>query len=126
MQVQYGGRVTDDFDKRLLNTITHVWFTEALISPAYKFYDGYPVPEARNIDEYNNYIQNMPLTDVPEVFGLHKNADISYQVMMMMMMIMMMMTSHTRSTRPRASWTRSSTSSPRRAAEASRGRPGRR
>ena len=36
--------------------------------------------KARNIDEYNNYIQNMPLTDVPEVFGLHKNADISYQV----------------------------------------------
>ena len=98
LKVQYGGRVTDDFDKRLLITITHVWFTDALIAPAYKFYDGYPVPEviniflvqhcrfllcflkARNIDEYNNYIQNMPLTDVPEVFGLHKNADISYQV----------------------------------------------
>ena len=79
-EVQYGGRVTDDFDKRLLITLTHVWFTEALIAPAYKFYDGYPVPEARNIDEYNNFIQNMPLTDCPEVFGLHKNADISYQI----------------------------------------------
>ena len=47
-QVQYGGRVTDDFDKRLLITITHVWFTDALIAPAYKFYDGYPVPEVIN------------------------------------------------------------------------------
>merc|ERR550539_2075625 len=44
-EVQYGGRVTDDFDKRLLITLTHVWFTEALIAPAYKFYEGYPVPE---------------------------------------------------------------------------------
>ena len=79
-EVQYGGRVTDDFDKRLLNTLTHVWFTDALIAPAYKFYDGYPVPDARNVEEYNNFIQNMPLTDCPEVFGLHKNADISYQI----------------------------------------------
>ena len=79
-EVQYSGRVTDDFDKRLLNTLTHVWFTEALFLPAYKFYNGYPVPEARNVEEYNNFIQNMPLTDCPEVFGLHKNADISYQI----------------------------------------------
>ena len=40
--------MTDDFDKRLLITITHVWFTDALIAPAYKFYDGYPVPEVIN------------------------------------------------------------------------------
>ena len=79
-EVQYGGRVTDDFDKRLLNTITHVWFTDTLIQPGFKFYEGYPVPEAKNIDEYNNFIQNMPLQDKPEVFGLHKNADISYQI----------------------------------------------
>jgi hypothetical protein len=38
--VQYGGRVTDDFDKRLLCTITSVWFTEQLLRPGFSFHDG--------------------------------------------------------------------------------------
>ena len=27
-EVQYGGRVTDDFDKRFLNSLTHIWFND--------------------------------------------------------------------------------------------------
>ena len=79
-EVQYGGRVTDDFDKRLLNTFTSVWFSDNLITPNFKFYEGYPLPECKNIEEYNDFITNMPLQDIPEVFGLHSNADISYQI----------------------------------------------
>ena len=79
-EVQYGGRVTDDFDKRLLNTFTSVWFSENLTRPNFKFYEGYPLPECKNIEEYNDFITNMPLQDIPEVFGLHSNADISYQI----------------------------------------------
>ena len=46
----------------------------------FKFYDGYPVPECKTIEEYNEFINNLPLQDIPEVFGLHANADISYQI----------------------------------------------
>ena len=79
-EVQYGGRVTDDFDKRLLNTFTNVWFSENIFNAGFKFYEGYPVPECKTIEEYGDFINNMPLQDIPEVFGLHSNADISYQI----------------------------------------------
>ena len=43
-EVQYGGRVTDDYDRRLMIVFTHVWFNESLVEPGYKFYAGYPLP----------------------------------------------------------------------------------
>ncbi|XP_060809519.1 dynein axonemal heavy chain 5 [Amyelois transitella] len=79
-EVQYGGRVTDDFDKRLLTTFTNVWFCDVLLRPGFEFYKGYKVPTTRNLQGYVDYINQLPLTDTPEVFGLHGNADITYQI----------------------------------------------
>ena len=80
-EVQYGGRVTDDFDKRLLNTFTNVWFNENLIIPGFEFHDGYVVPTyCKTLDEYTGFISGLPLQDIPNVFGLHSNADITYQI----------------------------------------------
>ena len=79
-EVQYGGRVTDDYDKRLLNTFTSVWFNETILVQGFKFYEGYTLPECKTIEEYNEFINNLPTQDIPEVFGLHANADISYQI----------------------------------------------
>lgn len=79
-EVQYGGRVTDDFDKRLLTTFTNVWFSDVLLKPEFEFYTGYKVPTTRNLSGYTDYINILPLTDTPEVFGLHSNADITYQI----------------------------------------------
>lgn len=76
----YGGRVTDDFDKRLLVTFTSVWFNETLLSPNFEFHKGYRVPMSRNLHTYTDYINSLPTNDTPEVFGLHSNADISYQI----------------------------------------------
>ncbi|XP_033231151.1 dynein heavy chain 5, axonemal [Belonocnema kinseyi] len=79
-EVQYGGRVTDDFDKRLLTTFTHVWFCDVLLRPGFEFYRGYKVPQTRNLQGYVDYINNLAGNDTPEVFGLHPNADITYQI----------------------------------------------
>lgn len=96
-EVQYGGRVTDDFDKRLLTTFTQVcsilicklnecnvsfqvWFCDVLLRPGFEFYKGYKVPQTRNLQGYVDYINGLPATDTPEVFGLHGNADITYQI----------------------------------------------
>lgn len=39
-EVQYGGRVTDDYDKRLLNTYAKVWFGEPMFADSFQFYTG--------------------------------------------------------------------------------------
>lgn len=79
-EVQYGGRVTDDFDKRLLTTFTSVWFCEQLLSNSFEFYKGYKVPSTKSLQGFIDYINSLPAYDTPEVFGLHSNADITYQI----------------------------------------------
>lgn len=79
-EVQYGGRVTDDFDKRLLTTFCAVWFCDSLLTSNFEFYKNYKVPVTKNIQHYVDYINSLPINDTPEVFGLHGNADITYQI----------------------------------------------
>ena len=88
--------MTDDYDKRLLCTFTSVWFNQELLTADFKFFEGYGIPDCRNLEEYTEFISSLPLQvcalehmcsivhlfmqDIPEVFGLHSNADITYQI----------------------------------------------
>ncbi|XP_047128116.1 dynein axonemal heavy chain 8 isoform X1 [Hydra vulgaris] len=78
-EVQYGGRVTDDYDKRLLITYAKVWFTDELFKEDFSFFKGYNIPRVNSIFDYREKINLFPNIDSPEVYGLHANADITYQ-----------------------------------------------
>ena len=39
-EIQYGGRVTDDYDKILLNTYAKVWMGENMFAEKFAFYTG--------------------------------------------------------------------------------------
>lgn len=81
-EVQYGGRVTDDFDKRLLNTFAKVWFFDRMFVESYEFYSGYKIMRFKNQEEYIDPIDEMAEVDPPQVYGLHSNANITYETNM--------------------------------------------
>lgn len=76
-EVQYGGRVTDDYDKRLLNTFARVWFSDNMFSEGFTFHKGYKIMKYKYIAEYLKDIETMPSVDPPQAYGLHPNADIT-------------------------------------------------
>ncbi|XP_076677676.1 dynein heavy chain 8, axonemal kl-3 isoform X2 [Andrena cerasifolii] len=78
-EVQYGGRVTDDYDKRLLNTFAKLWYSDVLFAEDFVFYKGYPILAYKQVSDYLKVIDEMPTIDPPQVYGLHSNADITYQ-----------------------------------------------
>ena len=81
--VQYGGKITDDWDRRLFNTYGRRFLAEGCLAPDFRFVEGndtYYIPPVNNdIEVYRKYIESLPLVDDPEVFGLHGNADLAYR-----------------------------------------------
>lgn len=76
-EVHYGGRVTDDYDRRLLNNFTELWFNDTIFDESFCFYEGYNVLKYSQLTKYLLKIGEMPLKDPPQACGLHPNADIS-------------------------------------------------
>ena len=78
-EINYGGRVTDDKDIRLIKTILTRYITPKIFDKDYKFSESgiYHVPPAEQVADIVSYIEGLPLNPEPEVFGLHANAEIT-------------------------------------------------
>jgi len=79
--INYGGRVTDAWDVRLLGSQLRQVYCEETLVDGYLFSDSgkYYAPPIGKAADYMKYIDELPLVDEPEVFGLHDNANIVYQ-----------------------------------------------
>jgi len=83
-QINYGGRVTDDWDRRLIMAILDRYVNPTILDPDYAFSPSgiYGCPkesESMNVDAWREYVDSLPLGEQPEVFGMHDNANISFQ-----------------------------------------------
>lgn len=97
-ECNYGGRVTDDKDRRLLMSLLNIYYCPSTIFVPkyiciftnhlvflnvlflrYKFSPSghYFVPTNTDLTSILTYIKSLPIIPLPEVFGLHDNADIS-------------------------------------------------
>jgi len=78
-EINYGGRVTDDKDVRLIITILKNYMNKDALRDGYKYSESglYVSPPAGTLDDYFEYISNLPLNPAPEAFGMHDNAEIT-------------------------------------------------
>jgi dynein heavy chain len=81
--INYGGRVTDKLDKRLISTIISSYICSEMLKDTYNMAEALPgddtylSPVAGTRSDYIQFIHSLPLNASPEVFGLHPNAAIT-------------------------------------------------
>jgi len=89
--VNYGGRVTDDWDRRYMTAAINDFACEEMLHPTeqYQFspsgnykmplvnLDGEEGSFKGNIDTWVEFVQTLPGDAAPEVFGFHENAEIT-------------------------------------------------
>ncbi|OWR51671.1 putative dynein beta chain ciliary [Danaus plexippus plexippus] len=80
-ECNYGGRVTDDWDRRLIVTILDNYVNANVVNdPNNLFCDlgpQYGLPRRCEYQDYLKHIESVPVNPPPEVYGLHMNAGIT-------------------------------------------------
>jgi len=78
-EINYGGRVTDDKDVRLIKTILKTYMCPEMLEVGHKLSTSgiYYALNPGDKEDYIDYIKTLPLNPKPEAFGLHNNAEIT-------------------------------------------------
>jgi len=81
-EVNYGGRVTDTWDRRTNNSLLIPFCNPDVINVDYKFSPKgmYKSIAGETKEDYMAYLDALPVNAPPEIFGLHDNAEITCAV----------------------------------------------
>ena len=74
METNYGGKVTDDKDRRFLTTLFKEYFNEDILKKDFSLPKPYGIPNAQSKNEFISYIKTLPDNDQPEILGLNRNS----------------------------------------------------
>ncbi|KAF2981156.1 hypothetical protein EK904_006835 [Melospiza melodia maxima] len=80
-EINYGGRVTDDWDRRCIMSILEDFYKPEVLSPDFAYSESgvyKQISTSSDLNGYLQYVKGLPLNDSPELFGLHDNADITF------------------------------------------------
>lgn len=78
-EIMYGGHITDFWDRRVNNTYLAVLVTPELLSGT-NLAPGFKSPDASKMEytHYVKYIEERFPSEMPQMFGLHPNAEIGF------------------------------------------------
>ncbi|KAH7442335.1 hypothetical protein KP509_03G083100 [Ceratopteris richardii] len=78
-ECNYGGRVTDDHDRRTLKTVLEGVYCKKLHDDDFPLSESgiYVSPPDGNYEDFLEFIKKLPSQQQPEVFGFHENANIT-------------------------------------------------
>ena len=78
--INYGGRVTDDWDRRTLMAILSIYMVPEILEEGYSFSRSgtYYAPPVGIRQSALDYFSQLPNRDDPEVFGMHDNANVTF------------------------------------------------
>uniref|UniRef100_A0A670ILT6 Dynein axonemal heavy chain 1 n=1 Tax=Podarcis muralis TaxID=64176 RepID=A0A670ILT6_PODMU len=78
-EINYGGRVTDDWDRRCIMNILEDFYNPDVLNPEFSYSESGVYKQIIYFwSGYIQYIKSLPLNDMPEIFGLHDNANITF------------------------------------------------
>ncbi|KAI9224248.1 dynein heavy chain and region D6 of dynein motor-domain-containing protein [Blastocladiella britannica] len=81
-EISFGGRVTDDWDRRTMRTLLNKYYSVDVLDDNFPLSPSgiYVVPADGNLASFRSHIDKFPFTEEPSVFGMHENANVSYQL----------------------------------------------
>nr|XP_023655546.1 dynein heavy chain 1, axonemal [Paramormyrops kingsleyae] len=80
-EINYGGRVTDDWDRRCILNMLEDFYCPAVLSTGHSYTPSgiyRQVGTELDVKGYLDYIHSLPINDTPDIFGLHDNANITF------------------------------------------------
>jgi len=79
-EIQYGGRITDNLDRRLFNTYGDLFLSQKMFEPNFQFAPGYKIMKHEQISQFREAIETeLGDDDTPAAFWMHSNADLTFR-----------------------------------------------